>query len=201
MSSYRNKILSAAVAIAIICSIAVLVYVNLPKQTETTVENDTAKKTAPSIFSLIYDVNQKNFSFADLVGLDTYTATGGYRTESGIIKGVGTYTGVNISTFINTLQPIPILYSLIVTSEDGTLMYNYTTIQGTVNIYDPENASDPNPIGKGNMTMMLAYQFEGNLFNESDDGKLKIVFVDEQGSITKASLWRKKVISIRIITE
>ncbi len=202
MKSKVNKIISVTVAIAIICSIAVFVYVNIPKQTDIPTDDGTAKKTASTIVTLIYDVNQRNFSFANLVGLETYTARGGYRTEAGFIKGVGNYTGVNISTLIETMQPIPNLYSLIVTSEDGeTQMYNYSTIQGITNIYDQDNASNPNPIGKGNMTMMLAYQYEGNLLNESNDGKLKIVFVDQQGSITKASLWWKKITSIRIITE
>jgi hypothetical protein len=202
MTKKSNKIFSVAVAIAIISSLAVLVYVNLQKQTETPIQDDTPERAAPSIFSLIYDINQRNFSLADLIALETYTAKGGYRTESGFIRGVGTYTGVNITTLIDTLQPIPPLYSIIVSSEDGeTLMYNYTTIQGSVTIYDPDNASDPNPIGTGTMTMMLAYQYEGNWLDESSDGKLKIAFVDEQGSITKASLWWKKVTSIRIITE
>ena len=81
------------------------------------------------------------------------------------------------------------------------MSYNYSTILGNVDIYNPDNASDPNPIGKGNMTMVLAYQYEGHWLNESNDGKLKIVFLDEKGSITKSSLWWKKVTSIRIITE
>jgi hypothetical protein len=51
------------------------------------------------------------------------------------------------------------------------------------------------------MTMVLAYQFEGEWLNESSDGKLKIVFLDGNGSITESILWRKKVNSIRIITE
>lgn len=202
MAKKSNKILSAAVAIAIISSLAVFIYVNMPKQTETPTEDDTTGGAAPSIFSLIYDVDQRNFSLADLTALESYTAQGGYRTESGFIRGAGTYTGVAISTLIEILQPIPPLYSIIVSSEDGeTLMYNYTTIQGNVTIYNPDNASDPHPIGTAIMTMMLAYQYEGDWLDETSDGNLKIAFVDKQGSITKASLWWKKVTSIRIITE
>ncbi|MBE3139561.1 MAG: hypothetical protein IMZ53_03155, partial [Thermoplasmata archaeon] len=87
-------------------------------------------------------------------------------------------------------------------SEDGkNLSINYSTILGNVDIYNPDNASDPNPIGKGGVTMVLAYQYEGNWLNESSDGKLKIVFLDEQGSITAGHLWLYKVTSIKIITE
>ncbi|MFA5103403.1 MAG: hypothetical protein WC525_09660, partial [Candidatus Thermoplasmatota archaeon] len=70
-----------------------------------------------------------------------------------------------------------------------------------VSIYNPSNASDPNPTGTGAMTMVLAYQYEGDWLNESNDGKLKIVFLDDEGSITESSLWWKKVTSIRLITE
>ncbi|MCX6663549.1 MAG: hypothetical protein NTZ75_04810 [Euryarchaeota archaeon] len=202
MTTKTNKILSAAVVIAIIVSVAVLVYVNLPKQTVSFSENNNAHKTTPTIFSLIYDDQQTNFTMADLVQLETYTAKGGYRTQSGMIKGIGNYTGVNISTLVHTLRPAPLLYSLKVYSEDGeNLSINYSTILGNVDIYNPDNASDPNPIRKGGVTMVLAYQYEGKWLNESNDGKLKIVFLDEKGSITQASLWWKKVTSIRIITE
>jgi len=202
MTTKTNKILSAAVAIAIIVSVAVLVYVNLPKQTDSSSEDNTAHKTTPPIFTLIYDDKQTNYTIADLVQLEAYTAKGGYRTQSGFIKGVGNYTGVNVSTLVNTFQPAPLLFSFKVYSEDGkNLSINYSTILGNVDIYNPDNASDSKPIGKGGVTMVLAYQYEGEWLNESNDGKLKIVFLDEKGSITQASLWWKKVTSIRIITE
>jgi hypothetical protein len=202
MTTKTNKIISAVVAIAIIISIVVLIYVNLPKQTETTEDDTNDQKTNPSIFTLIYDDEQKNFTLGVLERMESYTAKGGYRTQSGVIKGVGNYTGVNITTLVKMFQPTPYRYSLQVFSDDGSnVSYNYSTIIGNVDIYNPENASDPNPIGKGNMTMVLVYQYEGTGLNDSSDGKLKIAFLDENGSITKSSLWWKKVISIRIITE
>ncbi|MBE3120991.1 MAG: hypothetical protein IMZ58_02140 [Thermoplasmata archaeon] len=202
MTTKTNKILSAAVVIAIIVSVAVLVYVNLPKQTDSSSEDNTAHKTTPPVFTLIYDDQQTNFTIGDLAQLETYTAKGGYRTQSGMIKGVGNYTGVNISTLVSMFHPAPLPYSLRVYSEDGkNLSINYSTILGNVDIYNPDNASDPNPIGKGGVTMVLAYQYEGNWLNESSDGKLKIVFLDEQGSITAGHLWLYKVTSIKIITE
>lgn len=202
MTKKTNKILGAAIIAGIIVSIAVLAYVNLPKQPDVVVNEEPAKKTAPTVFSLIYDDEQKNFTLNQLQQTETYTAKGGYRTQSGFIKGLGNYTGINITTLVRMIQPTPYLYSLIISSEDGeTLMYNYSTIQGQVNIYNPANASDPDPIGKGNMTMLLAFQYEGTWLDESSDGKLKIAFVDDEGSITQASLWWRKVTSIRIITE
>jgi len=202
MTTKTNKILSAVVVIAIIVSVAVLVFVNLPKQTDSSSDDNTAQRTPPSIFTIIYDGKQTNYTIADLIQLEAYTAKGGYRTQSGFIKGVGNYTGVNISTLVNTFHPASLPYSIKVYSEDGkNLSINYSTILGNVDIYNADNASDPNPIGNGGVTMVLAYQYEGNWLNESNDGKLKIVFLDEKGSITQASLWWKKITSIKIITE
>jgi hypothetical protein len=202
MTSKTNKIISAVVAIAIIIAIIVLVYVNLPKPTTENQDNTTPQKENPNDLILFYNDEQLNFTLGQLERLEPYTAKGGYRTQSGYFRGIGNYTGVNITTLINTLQPVPYHYSLQATDEKGeSISYNYSTIQGHVNIYNPDNASDSNPIGGGNMTMVLAYQFEGTWLNESSDGKLKIVFLDENGSITESSLWWKKVVSIRIITE
>jgi len=199
MTSNTNKIITAVVTIAVILAIAVLIYVNLPKQTETPQDNTNDHKTIPPTLILIYNDEQINFTLGQLERLEPYTAKGGYRTQSGFVKGVGNYTGVNITTLIDTLQPIPYRYSLQVISDDGNYSFNYSTVMGYVNVYDLENASIL--IGKRNMTMVLAYQFEGDALNETSDGKLKIVFLDENGSITESALWRKKVNTIRVITE
>lgn len=202
MSTNSNKIIGAVVAIFIILSIAVLVYVNLPKEQGTTPGDTSPPDTNPSIFTLIYDDEQLNFTMDDLLQLDSYTGKGGYRTQNGVIKGLGNYTGVPITTLVGSLREIPVLYSMRAYADDGyNLPYNYMTIIGNVTIYDPTNASDPNPIGQGNLTMVLAYHYEGDWLDESSDGKLKIVFLDEEGSITESSLWMKKVIMIRLITE
>lgn len=202
MSPNTNKILGAIVAIAIIISVAILIYVNLPKQADTSPEENIPPVTNPIIFTIRYDDQQINYTMAGIERLEPYTAKGGYRKQSGSFAGQGNYTGVNISTLINTLQSPPLQYSLKVFSDDGEyITYNLTTIHGNVHIYNPDNASDPDPIGIGNMTMVLAYYFEGNWLDESSDGKLKIVFLDEQGSITKSSLWWKKVTSILVQTE
>lgn len=199
METKTNIIISAVVAIAIIVSIAVFIYVNLPKETVTPDENQNDTKTVPDTLTLIYDDEQVNMSFGEIERLEPYTAKGGYRTSIGMVKGMGNYTGVNITTLINLFDPAPYKYTLQVVSTDGDFTYNYSTIQGNITIYNPDNTSET--LGKGNLTMVLAYQYEGEFFDEASDGKLKIVFLDKQGSITESSLWRKKVESIRIITE
>jgi hypothetical protein len=203
MTTRINKILGVAVAIALIIAAIVFVYINLPKQTNTPTGNNTDHNTTtPSILTVFYGDHQTNYTLTSLTQLPSYTARGGYLTQSGFIKGLGNYTGVNITTLVQTYQPAPPQYAIKVISSDGSnKTFNFSTVLGDVYRYNPDNASDPNPIGKGNMTMVLVYQYEGNWLNETNDGKLKIAFLDDQGSITQAFLWWKKVISIRIITE
>jgi len=203
MATKTNKILGAVVAIAIIIAIMVFVYVNLPKHTETNEEdNNHQQPSTNTTLSVIFDDEQKNLTFGEIERMESYTGKGGYRNQKGFIKGVGNYTGINITTLVNLFQPVPYKYSLLITDSEGVnIPYNFSTITGHVAIYNPENPSDPNSIGTGNLTMMLAYYFEGHLLNASDDGQLKVVFVDTNGSITPSSLWWKKVVSVRIITE
>lgn len=202
MPTNTAKILGALVAIALIIAVGILIYVNLPKQTDTTPEENIPPETNPTIFTLIYDDQQINYTMAGLERLEPYTGKGGYRKQSGSIAGWGNYTGVNITTLISSLSSPPLQYSLKVFSDDGeNTMYNLSTILGNVYLYNPDNASDPTPIGMGNMTMVLAYQHEGDWLDETTDGNLKIVFLDEQGSITQSSLWWKKVTSILVQTE
>ncbi len=204
MTSKTNKIISAVLAIAVILAVIVLVYVYLPKQTPTDNNNndDQAHKESQTVLSLTYNDDTQNFTLNQLEHFASYTAKGGYRTQGGSIKGVGNYTGVNITTIINSLQPVPYRFSLAVTDSGGeSKSYNYSTIIGDVNLYNPDNASDSTPIGKGNMTMVLAYEFEGEPLNKTNDGTLKIVFLNQNGSITEAGLWWKKVVSIQVVTE
>ena len=140
MTSKTNKIIGAVVAIAIIISIAVLVYVNLPKQTETPEDNNDDHKTAPPTLTLIYNDETQNFTFGQLERLESYTAKGGYRNNLGFIKGLGNYTGVNITTLVNTCNQFHTITLFRSFSEDGENMsYNYSTIIGQVPIYNPEN--------------------------------------------------------------
>lgn len=133
--------------------------------------------------------------------VEEYTGRGGYRTQKGF-SGFGNWSGVKVTTLINTIQSIPNQYSLRAFSQEGYNMnYSYSTIIGNIDIYNPNNESDSNPIGKVNRTMVLAYQYEGKWLNTSNDGNLRIVFLDEQGSITDSKIWMKMVVSIRIITE
>jgi len=198
MATKTNKIMAAVLVIALIVALGVFIFVNLPKQT---IPPEGTTQPGSTILTVSYNGHQTNYSLAQLESLESFTEQGGYRTNKSAITGQGNYTGVRIQTLINTLGGVPENYSIIVFSSDGNKTYNQSTILGYVYTYDPENALDARPIGYGGLTMVLAYKYEGEYLNESKDGKLKIVFLDDQGSITSSGLWWKYVVAIQVISE
>jgi hypothetical protein len=202
MTIKTNTIITATIAIAILVSLIVFIYVNLPKN-QTTENEEPQPET--SVLTVTYNGITQNYTLDELQSIDSFTAKGGYRTSFPSIKGQGNYTGTRIKNLVHSFDQTVINYSVIITSFDGeqteNKTYNYSIILGNVDIFDPENASNATPIGQGGLTMVLAYQYEGTLLNASKDGVLKVAFLDTQGSITTAGLWWKYVVALQIIPE
>ncbi len=200
-----NRLISVVLVLVIVCAVGVLVYTNLPPNNTTPTPSGGTNETRVPIMTIRYNTEEKNYTLQEIEAMPSYTGKGGYRTSFPAIRGVGNYTGITIHTLLNQFSDLPNNYSLNVTSNyQGKIenkTFNYSMILGNVDIYNPQNASDQNPIGNNGLTMVLAYKFEGNYLNESADGKLKIVFLDDIGSITSAGLWWKSVVSIYVITE
>ena len=199
MATKTNKIIAAVLVVALIVALGVFIVVNLPKQTP---PPGGSTQTGTTILTLTYSGQQTKYTLNQLESLESFTGEGGYRTNYPAIKGQGNYTGVRIQKLINTFSDAPHNYSIIVFSTDGTnRSFNFSTIAGDVPTYNPDNASDAQPLKYGGLTMVLAYKYNGVYLNGSKDGKLKIVFLDNQGSITSSGLWWKYVDAIRVISE
>jgi hypothetical protein len=208
-----NKIITIVLAMIITLAAITVLYISLPQNKEnekTSGENngqqDGNNPTEESvILTVIYGDEQTNYTLEELEALDSYTGMGGYRTSFPSIKGQGNYTGVPITTLVELTADNIENYSIIATANDGEKIenttYTYSELLGNVDIYNPDNASDSTPIGNGGLTMVLAYKYEGNYLNESKDGKIKITFLDESGSITSSGLWWKYVVSIEIVEQ
>lgn len=205
-----NKIITIVLALIIIVAAITILYVSLPQNEENKSSDENngqqvgGNQTAV-VLTVIYGDEQTNYTFPELENLISYTGMGGRRTNYPKIEGQGNYTGVPIITLVELTAGDIEDYSIIATSNyKGTIenkTYNYSYILGNVDIYDPNNASNATPIGNDGLTMVIAYKYEGNYLNESDDGKLRIAFLDENGSITYSQLWYKSVISIEIVEQ
>jgi hypothetical protein len=206
-----NKIITIVLAAIITLAAITVIYISLPQNKGKTTggnneQQDGNNPTEESaILTVIYGDEQTNYTLEELEALDSYTGMGGYRTSFPSIKGQGNYTGVPIATLVEQTASNIENYSIIVTSNDGeqteNKTYNYSLVLGNVDIYNPNNSSDPTPIGNDGLTMVLTYKYEGDYLNESKEGKLKITFLDESGSITSSGLWWKYVISIEIVEQ
>jgi hypothetical protein len=216
-----NKIITLLLAMVICIAAITVLYVNLPEDEES--ETDTTEDTSDDvgddeaddepdeeepekIFTLIYGEEQVNYTLEELVSMESITGYAGYRTSLPAISGQGTYTGIEISTLVENIAYELVNYSVIVTSDEDGLVenktYDYEMIQGNLDIYNATNASDDTPIDTGNVTMILCYMKDGEYLDESDDGILKIAFINEEEElITKAGLWWKFIVSIEIIEE
>jgi hypothetical protein len=212
-----NKILTIFLAIIICIAAVVLLYVNLPKDetTDDTTDDDitngdtngnqTEEPEEPvTVLTIIYGDEQTNYTLEELESMETITGYGGYRTSDPMIKDQGTYTGVLITELVELTAGSITNYSLfVVSNEDGVIQnqtYNYTTIQGNINIYNSTNASDDTPIDTGGVTMIICYEKDGEYLDEDIDGKIKIAFVNQdEEKITASGLWWKFVVSIEII--
>jgi hypothetical protein len=200
MVSNTNKITAGVLIAALVIALGVYVFVNLPNQTQT---EETQPPTPPqtnTVLTVTINGHDINYTLAQLESFDAYTAKGGYRTSFPAIKGQGNYTGVRVQKLIDSLGYNLENYSLIVFSSDGSnKTFNYTTVCGNVPYYNPENASDENPLGHGNLTLVLAYKYEGDYLNASKDGVLKTTFLNDQGAITSSGYWWKFVDKIQVV--
>jgi hypothetical protein len=201
MPEKLTQYITIILAVVIIIAVGVIIYTNLPEETNN--ENDDLKETPDiPILIVLYDGEEKEYTLQQLTELDTMSGYGGYRTSYPSIKGQGTYTGVLVTSLVEDIAGPINNYSIkVVANEEGEIenqTYNYTTINGNVDIYNASNASEI--IDIGGVNMILCYQVDGKPLNSSKDSNIKIAFINpSEEKITPAFLWWKFVESIEII--
>ena len=129
-----------------------------------------------------------NFTLTELKKLPSITGEGGYKRSTGTISGPHTIKGVSMLTMLHHVATLPENYTLIVRSDDGRIT-NFTKemVEGTLSGYDPSG----NPVEEIHSTMVLAYEIDGSPISE--DGPLRIAFINEDGNLTDGPLWAKFV--------
>ena len=201
MPEKQTQYITIILAAIIIIAIGVVVYTNLPEDTNE--ENDQPDEGEDTYkLTVVYDGEETSYTIDELKEFDTMTGYGGFRTSFPSIKGQANYTGVIITSMVENIAEDIGNYSLkVVANEDGMIenqTYNYSVIQGNVNVYNASNASEI--IDMDGVTMILCYQENGEPLDTSDDGTIKIAFINsEEEKITPAFLWWKFVESIEII--
>ncbi len=196
MAAKTNTLLAIALVVALVIAIGVYLVVNLPKQTAPT--GETILPTTP-VLSVSYNGTRWNYTLEDLKNLPVMTGSGSYIKLKLLptvnINGPYNYTGINLAALLDRIQNLPSNYSVISTSSDNyTVTYTYGQIHGTVDVYDHSG----NLSGTGGVTMLLAYQQDGNDITDPTEGPLRIAFIDHE-AITSSALWSKSVVSLEIV--
>lgn len=127
-SKFNKKLL--AIGFIIIVTVAVVVSWQFYRQSSNTTGNN-AILPAPSLSLVGANGQQKILNLNDLIGLKSYTATGGYINDVNNADYVGNFTGVPFLTLLNLVGGITSNENVIVTSSDGYQMtFTYQQIQG-----------------------------------------------------------------------
>jgi hypothetical protein len=131
-------------------------------------------------------------------GLPSFVSKGGFKTSVGALRGIGNYTGVQLSTLLALVGGMNSDCSLRVTASDGyTMVYTYNQVQGeNFTTYSPATGDEvsANPP----FTVVLAYHLNGmNL--TSDDGPLRFAILGPQGLLTDGHFWIKMVTKLEIL--
>lgn len=146
-----------------------------------------------SILTLTYKDQQKTYTLADLQDFECFLGSGGRIKKTGSISGPFDYKGVKISKLAEEFSLLPSAYGLVTIADDGyTSSFTYGETQGNIMVYDTEG----NELGIGGVTMILAYEEEGQ--TDFSGGPLRVAWVDD-GSITSSNLWSKSIVEIEFL--
>ena len=135
----------------------------------------------------------------DVAGLPSYRAYGGFKNTLGILKGLGNYTGVSLSTICGLVGGLVNTSVVKVVAEDNySKTFTFKEVNGKFVTYDPATGAEV-PHNQP-LVPIAAYHFnDANL--ASSDGPLRVAIVGPEGLATNSSYWVKQVIRIEIFDE
>jgi DMSO/TMAO reductase YedYZ molybdopterin-dependent catalytic subunit len=138
----------------------------------------------------------------DIGRLMPYRAYGGFVNSLGIIKYLGNYTGVAISTFVSVVCGTSSAYSVSIISNDSYTV-DYTNIQGFEEYNGTALVTYNNVTGQPvqhnqTLTPMLAYYYNDANLTELDGGPLRLVIVGPEGLLTPSKFWAKWVVRLEV---
>jgi hypothetical protein len=188
-----NLIISIALIIVIIIAIGVLVYINLPQE-----KNKQVIKQKGYV-NIFFGEDEYNYTMQKIQEFDSISGSGSFIKLGWLpeikIDGPFNYTGIEIPKLLQNIENLPDRYDIKITASDGRISnYTYNETLGIVDIYNETG----NTTEYGNVSMVLAYMKDDDYIIDTDEGPLRIAFIDG-GAITSSSLWTKMVVSIEIV--
>ena len=186
----NDRIVTIAFIIILVIAICAYVYVSIPKSQE----NIAEKPSQPTYVLTIKCGNiTKSYTLDEIRNMPSVSGYGGYVKKSNVTIGPDLYKGVSVKYLLQNLS-LPENYSIAVIGSGYTKNFSFDVINGNVEIYNESGSY----IGVGNVTMILAYEKNGNPLSEEKGGPLRVAFVSDNNYFTPASMWVKKVLSIEV---
>jgi len=186
-----DKVVTIIFVTIFIIAIGAYIYVSLPQQGGEGQEGE--QPAAEYVLNVEYGNEVRKYTMDEIKSMTSISGYGGYIKKNNVTVGPNLYKGVPIENLLQEFS-LPGNYSITVIASDGYAKnFSIDTIKGKVDIYS-ENGSY---LGIKNLTMIVAYEKDGNALGE-DEGPLRIAFVSDEGYITPSSLWVKNAVSIKI---
>lgn len=192
-----NKYISLVLAIVVIVAVGVYTYTHFVEKEPTQSDDDHTPvgDSDESLLSVRVGSIIVNYTLDELKSIGTVTGKGAYVNKVGQVTGPYNYTGVSIPVLINIFEGFPDNYTLqAVASDNYSVEYSYDEVNGNVTVYN-ETGSE---IGTSSMTMIIAYMENGQELDEESGGPLRIVFINDEGSITWSGSWLRSLVRLEI---
>ena len=151
---------------------------------------DVETAPAKADLTLIGD-ETKTYTLDEIRAIPPYTAGGGFKKSTGVVVGPFNYTGVNITYLADLVGGITPSNSMKITASDGySMTYTYEQAMGDIATYEGTTE---------HITMVIAYEEDGNPISSDCGGPLRIAFVGSDSPITDGHFWCKYINKIEIL--
>jgi hypothetical protein len=132
----------------------------------------------------------------DIAALTSYRAYGGFVKSNGAIGNRGNYTGVPLTTLLDTVGGISSGCGVEVIAPDNyNKTLSYENLNGT-GLLTYNNVTGQAVAHSQTLTPMLAYYY--NDANLTSGGPLRLVIVGPEGLLTQSSLWVSNVVELEV---
>ncbi len=194
---FNKKILAAIIIIIVVVASASAAALYVTSQ-----KSKTSNPTLPTMTLTLTGASgqQKVLTQTDIAAMKAYTSKGGFETSGGLISETGTYTGVQVTAFLDLVGGITSGQTLEVTASDGysmTFTYNQVANGQDFTTFDPTTGSQTSSTQA--LQMVLAYYVNGTLF-ASGEGPLRLAILGSQGLLTQGRCWVKMVTGLQVVS-
>jgi DMSO/TMAO reductase YedYZ molybdopterin-dependent catalytic subunit len=142
------------------------------------------------------DGSKQALGLPDLEAMPATSGQAGFKSSTGTIGGIGQYTGVAFKDLVTKLPAFDQSMGLNVTASDGyAITYGYDQVMSGAGFteYDPGTGAElKSPL---HVTMILAYEKDGEPLDPATDGSLRVMVVSDQPTQVVDGHWTTKFVT------